>query len=193
LVTILVLEDKLGITAGYMDMWENMVIRVGLLPQMFRRYSLYKSPVVSHLPVLIQKGNRKAPGFNPDSQVATQVRHWFAETVNKTLPQMIIVMDAALLGIFEPNWDNATIDNMRGGVYQYKGATVLIMTPISAVNRQRQLKDVRAMNDGAESKTEWEEEEHDPEELYIEPYTIRSGKWIFQRDLAKLARLTKGK
>jgi hypothetical protein len=187
LSTILVFEDKLGISAGYMDMWENYVIKAGFLPQRFRRFSAWKSPIMSKFTLLIQKGNRKSPGFNP--AVQRELRMWFSETVTATLPKFIVVMDVALLGLFEENWNNATIDNMRGGVYDYKGIPVLIMTPISAVNRTRQVKDVRAMNDGADSEADWEMEEHDPEELFIEPYTIRSGKWIFQRDLAKLCRL----
>lgn len=189
-MVVLLLEDKLGITAGYMDVWENYVIKQGLQPNRFRRYSAWKSPIMSRHTLLIQKGNRKSPGFNPDCQHA--LKNWFDDLLTQTLPEMIIVMDVALLGIFEPNWDNATMDNLRGGVYHYRGLVVLIMTPISAINKQRQLKDVRAMNDGSENEAEWDAEDHDPNELYIEPYTIRSGKWIFQRDLAKMVRLLTG-
>lgn len=187
-MAILVLEDKLGITTGYMDVWDNLVIKAGFSPQIFRRYSAWKSPVMSKYTLLVKKGNRKSPGFNQEIQVP--LRRWLDETIRGVFPEFIVCMDVALLGLFEANWNNATLDNMRGGVYSYGSTPVLIMTPISAVNRQRQVKDVRAMNDGAESEDEWKEDsQRDPNELFIEPYTIRSGRWIFQSDLDKLHRL----
>lgn len=191
-MAILVFEDKLGITSGYLSTWENALFKVGLNHQQVRRYSIWKSPATSRIVphLLVTHGNRKTPGFNPSGDIQLQVLHWVYHTIDAIKPEMIVIMDMALLGILEPNWANATIDNMRGGVYKLRGRPCLVMTPISAINTQRSVKDIRAMNDGAESENEFEaDEDRDPNELFIEPYSIKSGRWIFFSDLRKLSRL----
>lgn len=189
-MAILLLEDKLGITANYLPIWDSMLLRQGMMPAHFRRFSIWKStvPEAVKAKLLIQKGNRKTPGFNPE--VAGVVHGWVKHTVDSIKPEMIVLMDLALLGLIDPNWDTATIDNHRGGIYKIFGIQTLVMTPISAINTMRSVKDVRIMNDGAETKEEFmEDEDHDPEELFVEPYSIKSGRWIFRADLQKLARL----
>lgn len=164
----------------------------------------------------IQKGNRKTPGFNPDPRVVDIVRRWFDEQVRKYNPDSIIITELSLLGIFEPNWKIAMIDSLRGGIYPYKKADgsvipVMITVPISAINTQKKTKDIRAMNRGSESKSEWEEqrayeaqlngigdsesedgsgEEDEIEELFFEPYTIPYGRWVLAADLRKFFRVT---
>lgn len=185
---ILVLEDKLGITDGYMPAWNSMCLAAGLNPEMIRRYSVWKSPVVATNKLLIQKGNRKSPGFNPDEQVQSQLRNWLAHTMARVGARYIICMDVALLGLIESRWDIATIDHLRGGVYRFNGIKLLVTVPISAINTQKKPKDIRAMNDGAESKDEWDEnqEEHEEGEFFLEPYTIPYGKFVLASDLRKL-------
>src|SRR3546814_13358925 len=66
--------------------------------------------------------------------------------------------DPVALGLFM-NWDqrSATIDKTRGRVYDYDGIKVIIVTPITAINRQfdeRMLKD----DDGEDIQSERSEE-----------------------------------
>lgn len=190
-MTILLLEDKLGITQGYMDLWESLALGCGLNPQEIRRYSVWKSPIASRMRLLTRKGNRKSPGFNPE--ITGALHNWLGETIKHVKPRLIILMDVALLGLIEESWDIATIDNLRGSVYNYRGIPLVVTTPISAVHSQKKPKDIRAMNEGAESKDDFERRQEsgelEEEELFVEPYTIPFGKRILSADLRKCARI----
>lgn len=188
-MTILLLEDKLGITSGYMDIWDSLVLGAGLYPSSIRRFSAWKSPIASRFTLLTRKGNRKSPGFNPDPDVMSHLTTWVGHTAAQVKADMIICMDTALLGVVEPSWDIATLDNMRGSVYDFRGLPFLVITPISAIHTQKKPKDIRAMNDGAETKEDFEDSDHDPEEFFVEPYTIPFGKRILSADLRKAARV----
>lgn len=189
-MSILLIEDKLGITAGYRGHWDRMLMKFGMNPDDFVHRNPYKAHALHGLPLLIQKGNRKSPGYNPNTIGA--LRSWVDALIQDLDPTAIVCMDVATLGIVEPSWDIATIDNCRGGVYKYQGIPFLITMPISAINTKKNPKDVRAMNEGAEDKDEWEEMERDPEELFIEPYTIPYGRWVLGADLQKLKRVVEG-
>lgn len=196
-MTVLVVEDKLGITEAYRGHWETLLLAAGLTSQGFIRRSLWRSPL-SRKPLLIKKGNRKALGFNPDPQIQFAVRNWFIDEINQTKASHVVAMDGAILGCVEPNWNIATIDYLRGGVYHFtsphlhhrSGVSVLVTVPIMSINTGKKLKEIRAMNDGAESKDEWEEmEDRDEDDLFFEPYSIPYGKFVLQSDLRKLSRL----
>lgn len=204
-MAILLLEDKLGITEGYAGIWEEMLLGAGILPSRVRRLSIWKDSMAHRLQFLIKKGNRKSPGFNPDIQHI--LRKWMQKVIQVHQPELILCMDVALLGLFEPAWDIATIDNLRGGVYDFEGTPVLVMSPISAVHSQKKPKDIRAMNMGAETKDEFNkrfvresegeddetpEDEDEPELLFIEPYTIPFGARIIAADLRKAYRIVSG-
>ncbi|MBX9653701.1 hypothetical protein K2Y11_08800, partial [bacterium] len=208
-------EDKLGISAGYEQEWESMLAGAG-----FFNAAVYRSPVWRKFggskQLVTMVGNRKTPGFNPDPAIQRMLKEWFAFEVNRVEPDAIIVQEAALLGLFESRWNISTIDYLRGGIYPFtrndgKVIPVLITVPISAINTQKKTKDIRAMNAGAESKSEWEEQrdfereqsagvgegeseedsEADVEEYFFEPYTIPYGRWVLGSDLRKLHRITK--
>lgn len=186
-MTVLVLEDKLGITASYEFHWDRMCQIAGLNATNMRRISLWRSPIAKQHKLLTQRGNRKTPGFNPE--ITGVIREWLHAHVKSMRPEAIICMDLAVLGVFESAWDIATIDNLRGGVYAFFGIPVVVMPPISAINTSKKPKDIRMMNEGVESKSEWEEEEHDEDEIWIEPYSIPFGRWVLQADLRKLHRI----
>ena len=203
-MAILLLEDKLGITEGYQGIFESLMLGAGLNPQQVRRYSVWKSPVARSHKLLIQKGNRKSPGFNPDPRVAAAVREFLDNAIDRVNPELILCLDLAMLGIVEPRWDIATIDNLRGGVYFYRDIPFLVTTPFSAVHTQKKAKDVRALNQGYETKEAFDaavnsddESEDDPaepdeeedKEIFIAPYTIPYGNWILRADLRKAHRL----
>lgn len=212
--TILVFQDKLGITAGYESAWQDLLNYGGLDKFHVRRFSSYNS-VLKNRGLLIQKGNRKAPGFNPD--IISEVRHWFETHVDSFKPPAVLMMDPALFGLIEPNWNAATTDNLRGGVYPYKTrfghkTWVVVTVPISAIHRRMDPKEVAALNQGAYSKSEWSElqamrkardeeegvehddleDERDPEEFFIPPYKIPYGRFVLRVDLSKLRRAATG-
>jgi hypothetical protein len=187
-MTMLLIEDKLGISAGYMDSWVSMLAAAGFLGISVPRASMYRDARMSKEALLTRKGNRKAPGHNPD--LLDLVREWVRYTVKRTEARMILCMDPAALGLVEPSWDISTTDNLRGGLYVFDGLPFLVTMPISAIHSKKNPKDIRALNDGAESKGEWEEMEHENEDLFfIEPYTIPFGRWVLAADLRKAYRI----
>ncbi len=204
-MTILVFEDKLGITTGYEGHWSAMLHRVGIVERSVQRYNLWKSPLARTNQLIIKKGNRLSPGFNPDPIVQKRIKLWIDTLIQKTKPEVIVCMDLALLGQVEPMWDVATIDNMRGGLYNYHTYPWYVMTPISAINRKKSTKDIALMNKGATSKSEFDmrvvnitedadssdtdDDDGEPEEIYFEPYFVPLGKWVFGADMNKLAKI----
>lgn len=184
---ILVLEDKLGITPGYQGHWASILAAAGMSEANFRRISVWRSPVVKTHMLLRKVGNRKSPGFNPDATPV--IYRWLESMCTQFGAEAIICMDVAMLGVVEQDWSIATIDNLRGGVYRFKGIPFVVTPPITAINSQKKVKDIRALNDGAESKAEWDDEEHEDEEFFFEPYTIPYGRWIIQADIKKLGRV----
>lgn len=190
-MTIVLLEDKLGVTSGYSSHWESMLLKAGIMPTLVRRFSTYKSPTLSRLTLLTKKGNRKSPGFNPDAFTQSQLLGWVEHTLSSMRAELVLCMDTALLGLVEPAWDIATIDNLRGGIYDFNGIPWIVIQPVSVIHSMKQPKDIRILNDGAESEEEYEEQEHDPNELWLEPYTYPLGKRVLAADLAKAARIYK--
>lgn len=185
---ILLLEDKLGITDGYRGHWQNMCLAAGLNPNAILHRSIYRHRITKDKTLMLKKGNRKTPGFEPEAMpyVAAVVKEWIRELQ----PELILCQDLVSLGLVERSWDIATIDNCRGGVYEYEGIKFVITVPISAINTKKSPKDIRAINDGYDDKDEWEEDEdRDPEELFLEPYTIPFGRWVLGADLRKVNRL----
>lgn len=191
-MTILVLEDKLGITAGYLPVWDAILYATGLSGQNMRQVSIWRSSLARHYALLTRKGNRKSPGFNP-AIVGMQVE-WLREQIRALKPIAILCMDVSMLGVVESEWDIAIIDNLRGGVYSFDSIPFLVTVPISAIHTQKKPKDIRAMNEGYESESDWVaahggEDMDDETEFFFEPYTIPYGRWVLGADLRKLARI----
>src|SRR3546814_2962875 len=74
-----------------------------------------------------------------------QIKAAVERKIRATKPTLIACSDPVAIGLFM-NWDqrSATLDKTRGGVYDYDGIKVIIVTPRTAINRQfdeRMLKD----------------------------------------------------
>src|SRR3546814_665496 len=126
---------------------------------------------------LVKYRNEKTPRFNPD--MMAQIKAAVERKIRATKPTLIACSDPVALGLFM-NWDqrSATIDKTRGGVYDYDGIKVIIVTPITAINRQF---DERMLKDD------------DGEDIQSEPYRIKNGAWILSRDWEKVGRYYQGK
>lgn len=186
---ILLLTDKLGVTAGYEQHWNSMLAGAGIPQHLVTTLSIWRAPSLSGLTFLTRKGNRKSPGFNPEVAVSARLRAWVESAIESVHPVLILCSDIALLGLVEESWDIATIDNLRGGIYDFSGIPWLVIQPISAINTSKKPKDIRIMNNGAESADEFEEQEHEDEEFFVEPYTYPYGKRVLAADLQKAARI----
>lgn len=189
-MALLILEDKLGITAGYKSTWEALCFKVGLSPSDFQHYSVWRSPLVHEFKLLDKKGNRKSPGFNEDPMAQAAIDNWIRYTIQHTRAEAILCMDFAVLGLIESSWDIATIDRLRGGVYRFASIPFVVTVPISAIHQKKSAKDIRAMNQGREHEDEIEDDDDDDvNHMWMEPYTIPFGRWILNADLKKFVRI----
>lgn len=193
--SILLFEDKLGITTGYESIWNGLLGVTGLLPYPLHRRSTYKA-YGSKFQLLVKKGNRKSPGFNPDLEVQRELRLWVTRELNNIKPMIVLCMDPALFFLMNPDWDQATPDNMRGGVYEINGIPFICMLSISAWHNKKSDKDIARLNDGYTDEEEWEEEhggdESDTENvgaIWLEPVSVPYGKFVLRKDLDKAYRI----
>lgn len=191
----LLFEDKLGITAGYESTWQQLLLKEGFGGVVVDRRSAYKA-LGDRIQLLIRKGNRVSPGFNPDYQTQRVIREWVEMQLSNVKPTVCICMDPSLLFLFNEDWDQATLDNMRGGHYEYLGVSFIISLGISAWHAKKSQKDIARLNDGYADKEEWEAEhggdEQDTEGLgaiWMEPVSVPYGKFVLRADLGKANRV----
>lgn len=187
----LLLEDKLGISMGYRSTWSVMRAKSGLIQAQEVARSIWRSKHKQRQ-LLVKYRTRKVPAFNDSPAVFNAVEDWVEEMLLESEADAILCMDQALLGLVEPQQDVATIDNLRGGVYEFRGKPFMVTTPISAIHFGKNTRDIKMMNGGADSLEEWLELNEDGEgyDVYIEPYTVKAGAWILMRDLEKFVRIT---
>jgi|SRR5882762_1762630 len=192
--SILLFEDKLGISAGYESIWANLLIKTGFAGMEINRRNSFRH-LGRQTQLLIRKGNRVSAGFNPDPRSMDIVRAWVRTQVQLLQPAAIICMDPAILFMFNPDWDQATLDRLRGGVYKLMEKPVVISLPISAWHNVKKEKDIARMNEGFTEEEEWEAEhggdESDSEvnNIWLEPIIVPYGKFVLQKDLEKLNRI----
>lgn len=192
--SVLLFEDKLGISSGYESIWISLLMASGFLAADINRRNSFRS-LGAKVQLLVKKGNRKAPGFNPDPAAQFKIRTWVNTQIQTLSPSGIICMDAAILFMMNPDWDQATLDNLRGGVYKLQGVPCVVSLPITAWHTQKKEKDIARLNEGHTDFTEWEEahggDESDAElnNIWLEPVTVPYGKFVLRKDLEKLNRI----
>lgn len=192
---ILLFEDKLGITAGYEEIWAGLLLKSKLSHVRIHRRNAYKA-LGDSTQLLIRKGNRNAPGFNEDRFVQDKITRWVSQQINQTQPALVICMDPALLFLANPDWNQASLDNLRGGHYTLAGRPFMIMFGISAWHTKKNEKDIARLNSGYSDKEEWEADhggdESDAETqemIWIDPISVPYGKFVLQKDLEKIRRV----
>lgn len=170
---VLYLTDKFGVSQGYEPAFGKMVQRAGIPRNRIviaNIFNLIDRPLVKYR-------TEKTPRFNPDRK--EQILKAVEQRVRAIKPTLIVCSDPVSLGIFA-NWDMriATLDKMRGGVYEFMGIPVLITLPVTAIHRNI---DERLVKDSSD------------EEVRYDPYRIPQGAWILARDWEKASRLYHGK
>lgn len=171
---ILYLTDKFGVSDGYQRAFTAMLAKAGIRKQQIwlaNIYTLVPSP-------LIRKGNEKTWKFNPEKLDAITAA--FNQKITAISPDIIVVSDPAVLGVLVDGDSRlATLDKLRGGVYQYRGIPVIVTYPITAINThvdEQLLRDFDGDTIGNE----------------YEPYKVKQGNWILQRDWEKVGRILHG-
>lgn len=170
---ILFITDKFKVSQGYEPAFTKMLQRSGIPRSAVTTtdiYSLVKDPIRKY-------GNEVTWKFDIEKKDA--IMQAFDSRVNIIKPKLIVVADPACAGIFA-KWDLkiATLDKMRGGVYEYRGIPVIITYPITAIHQKL---DTRIVTN------------EDGEEDRQEPYRVQQGSWILSNDWAKVGRYFNGK
>lgn len=204
---ILVFEDAVGITKGYRPIFDRILAKAGLTDSTVRislrsTYRRFDKRMLLHW-----QPPRKTPGFNPKPAVQSQVRAFVDDCITQHEADFVLCMDPAILFLYNPDWTQAKLDTLRGGVYLYetpKGRVVpsLVTLPMTAFHSKVSSKDIAKLNEGFTEKAEFEEwkkeEEGEDEESsdsedesmeWHEPITIAMGHIQLMFDFAKMARI----
>lgn len=207
---ILLFADRVGITPSYAPALQRIMVGAGLLQTTIVRRSYDRFPISK---LLHYSKNRKQPGFVQDPTANRLVETWVYEQVALAKPEGVVVMDPALLFMFNNNWNQATLDTLRGGVYWPNKSKIpwLVTLPITAINTHAKAKDIAALNNGYSDKAEWEEsiqvdidygddadddddddddsDQNEDRMHWHEPFVVPYGKYVLGADFAKLGRV----
>lgn len=171
---ILYFTDKFGVSDGYKRAFNEMMLNSGIN---------WKNVTITHIynlvsNALVKKGNRKALGFNPEKK--NEIKAAFDLRINAVQPDVIVVSCPAVLGLLcDWDWNLATLDKCRGGVYYYDGIPVLVTYPITAINSHVDERALKSVDDDDDAKSE--------------PYKVKQGQWILNRDWEKIGRYANGR
>ena len=169
---ILYFTDKFKVSKGYEPAFGRILKKAGIKRlQVFNThiYDLVDTP-------LIRKGNEKTWRFNPERK--REIESVFRQRVQTIQPQLIVVSDPAVLGILVGwDWNLATLDKCRGGVYYFDGIPCIVTYPITVVHTH--VDESLAYGEDDDNKQQ--------------PYRVKSGSWILQRDWEKVGRYLHGK
>lgn len=170
---ILYMTDKFGVSSGYAPAFEAMLRKCGIQRgsvALSHIYNVVEKP-------LIRKGQEKTWKFDPEK--LDKIRAAFVQRVRAIRPDLIVVSCPALLGVLaEGDSRIATIEKMRGGVYQFEGITTIVAYPITAINQRIDSRLVE--NDDGEQDTQ-------------QPYRVKDGAKILRWDWEKVGRFHQGK
>jgi hypothetical protein len=202
---ILVFEDAVGITKGYRPIFDRLIRGAGLTDSTVRisirsTYRRFDKRMLLHW-----QPPRKTPGFNPKPAVQNQVRAFINECIAQHEADFVLCMDPAILFLYNPDWTQAKLDTLRGGVYLYETPTgkvvpTLVTLPMTAFHSKVSSKDIAKLNEGFIEKADFEEwrdsEESEEEESsedetmeWHEPITIAMGHIQLMFDFAKMGRI----
>lgn len=168
---ILYMTDKFKVSRGYEPAFTKMLNKCGI-----KRMQVVLADIYGIVDTpLIRKGNEKTWRFNPERKEA--IRLAFEQRIQAVRPGIIVVSDPAVLGILVGwDWNLATLDKCRGGVYHFNGIPVIVTYPITVINTHVD-----------ESLVDGEDDENKQQ-----PYRVKSGAWILQRDWEKVGRYLHG-
>lgn len=214
---LLVFMDAIGITEGYKPIWHRLLNTVGINEQNTQvtlRSSYHHFSGKQHLE---WKKTRKQPGFNTSEIMQRRVSSWVDSVIAQHEPDLIVCFDPALLFLLNPDWGQATLDKLRGGLYIEKGIPWVVTLPMTAYHTKAKSTDIAKLNQGFVEKSEFndfqkeldystlnsseDDEESEDQETesdrrnedsrmeWHEPIIIPFGKTVLRYDFQKVQRL----
>lgn len=146
------LADRVGVSSGYLPIFNMLLVQARIDPVEVRIFSVYRR--YPQYNWVIPFANRKSPTWNPAH------RERYAEILEILIdgwrPKVIVTADPASLWLTDADPSFATLDVLRGGVYEFSGVKVVVTLPITAWHQQVKEKDIAAANKGFTDKEEYE-------------------------------------
>lgn len=171
---ILYMTDKFKISPGYAPAFERMVNKCGI-----HRHQIITSDIYNLVdkPLKKYRSTDKLWKFGKDK--LPEIRRAFSQRVRAIRPSLIVVSCPAVIGVLaEGDVRVATLEKMRGGVYEFEGIKCIVTYPITAIHQRV---DSRVLtNDDGESDTQ-------------EPYKVKDGAQILTWDWQKVGRYFHGR
>lgn len=202
---VLVFEDAVGITKAYRPIFDRICRSAGLTESNSRISIRSSYRKFDKKQLLHWQPPRKTPGFNPNPAMQNRIRMYVHECISQHEPDFVLCMDPAILFLYNPDWNQAKLDTLRGGVYLYEGPTGIIPTlitlPMTAFHTKMSSKDIAKLNDGFIEKADFEEwrssedsdksapEDEEEEMQWHEPIVVAMGHIQLASDFAKMGRI----
>lgn len=204
--SVLVFEDAVGITKAYRPIFDR-ICRKGGLSESTTRFSIRSTYRKFDKQLLLKwKPPRKTPGFNEDPRVQRSLQLYVDECIRQHEADFVLCMDPSILFLYNPDWSQAKLDTLRGGVYLYDsgGRTIptLVTLPLTAFHSKVSSKDIAKLNEGFTEKADFEEwrnseedesedapEDEEEEMQWHEPTIVPMGHIQLMFDFAKMARI----
>lgn len=170
---ILYMTDKFRVSPGYAPAFERLVNKAGI-----HRGQIITSDIYNLVDKpLAKRANEVTWKFNPEQYDA--IERAFAQRVRATRPAVIVVSCPAVIGVLAKGDRRlATLEKMRGGVYEYDGIPTIVTYPITAIHQRIDTRIIS--NDDGESDAQT-------------PYRVKDGAQILQWDWQKVGRFFAGK
>lgn len=201
---ILVFPDAVGISEGYRGIWLRLLSNHGVNEKTatIRIRSSYS--FIGNKSHLEWHKKRKQPGFSTDFRIQQKLRAWVASCIEQERPNLVVIFDPALLFLVNDNWDQATLDKLRGSVYIVHNIPWIVTLPMTAFHTRAKPKDIAALNQGFTEKGEFNDymNEEDDDDIdsadtddekakleWHEPVVIPYGKIMLHFDWAKISRI----
>lgn len=211
---VLVFMDAIGVTQNYKPIWWKLLNEAGITEtntHVTLRTSYTAFPKKQHLE---WRKTRKQPGFNSDASMQARVTAWVRSCIAQHEPDLIICFDPALLFLLNPDWSQATLDKLRGGLYIEFNLPWVVTLPLTSYHSKAKSTDIAKLNQGFVEKGDFQDykqeleydelnskDDSDDDERDIddenekarmewhEPVVIPFGKIVLRYDLQKVARL----
>jgi hypothetical protein len=197
---VLVFQDSVGITHNYLNIWKGLLEENGL-PN--RLVEVQLRSAYTHFrknQILEWHKARKQPGWSTNIKTQWELAKWTQACIVAFRPDFVICQDPSMLFMVNKEWNQGTLDRLRGGTYVIDSIPWLVMLPITAFHTKMKKADIAKLNEGFTEKSDWaadqvSEEDSDDEEdeaakmEWHEPIVVPYGRAVIRFDLQKCGRI----
>jgi len=162
---ILYYMDKSGIASGYQLLFQKMHLKAGIQPREIIPMNVYSSG-----DDVVKRKDAKSSTWVLNPEKADLVASMLRRDIARLNPSMLVTVCPAVAGVVSGGY---TLEQARGGVYDFEGIPVVCTYPINAIHRRK--------------------DDRDQDEEGVSKYSVKSGEWILAQDWGKIGRIFSGK